>query len=58
MFFFADKLFIKMLKRRRESVLTFWIGILKSAELLKADVEEKEYSIFKGEGVNKSCRRV
>ena len=35
---------------RRESVLTFWIGILKSAELLKADVAEKENRIFKGRG--------
>ena len=35
---------------RRGSVLTFWIGILKSAELLKADVEEKEDRIFTGQG--------
>ena len=38
--------------------MIFWISIFKSAWLLKADVEEKDNRIFKGEGEEKSCRRV
>ena len=41
---------LSSVESRRETILMFWIGILKSAWLLKADVEEKEDRIFKGRG--------
>ena len=49
---------LSSVESRSETILMFWIGILKSAWLLKANVEEKEDRIFKGEGEEEICQRV